>query len=590
MNRFKIITLMVLLSAVLNSYSQVVRDEINGDWAAQQVTLNNTPEADLMVRVGDIDNLGFGWPVDFNPFSGSSTPSHGYPFSPTPEDVDGTDRIMVVTSYNGNPPSGQDGYTNSTSRPENLPRPITMTYDLGGMNIGSAVLQIFVDDFQAAVRHANYTVQINNAQAPYLASQINSLVQTGPVGKLITVSIPPSHFNLVSSGSLSILFDDLATGAGDGYAIDFIKLLVNPVDFTYTGTITGKVTAAATGNAIVGALVSASGLVDASTDGEGNYTLVNVPAGLINISTSATGYATKIGFVDLLNDQTVTYNIELETAIIPECDTLHYPLPGTYTFFTVLAPESGYVCGNNSYGDLAKADFFQPEETGKQLYKGLFEFAMASRLSGQDPIIEFKAWSNSGGYPGNVIGTATLPLTEIFADVVAQRMTEVVFDPLVTITGPFFLGVILPTTTGDTLALISTDENEVDPGTAYEQWFDGSWHAFAETNSWELKLTQAIYAQYCDLGFGAGEEMIMPGLKIYPNPTAGVLTVELEPGIAKGQIKFILSNSLGQAEKILTLNPDTEYTIIDLNDLKKGVYFLTLSAKNFKISRKVVKL
>jgi hypothetical protein len=576
---------------MITANSQSNRDEINGDWAAQNVSLTNTPEADIMVRVGDIDNLGFGWPGGFDPFSGASTPQHAFPFSPGAEDVDGTDRIMVITSYAGSPPSGQDGYTNTTSRPENLPRPITMNYNLGGITIGSAVLQIFVDDFQAPVWKANYTVTINGVQAPYMAQQINTLAQTGPIGKLITIAIPPSQFNLVNSGSLSILIDDLTTGAGDGFAIDFVKLLVNPVSFTYTGTISGTVTNSANGNPIPGALVSASGYVETTTNSEGAYTLQNVPAGLISVSASAAGFLTKSGFVDLLSGQTATFNLQLDAAIIPECDTLHYPLPGTATLFTVLAPESGYVCGNNTYGDLAKADYFEPAESGKYLYKGFFEFAYISKQSGQNPNVEFKVWDNSGnsGYPGGILGTATLPLTSIFDDVVASRMTVVNFDPPVLINGPFYLGVVLPTTTGDTLALISTDEGEVDPGTAFEQWFDGSWHAFSESNSWNLKLTQGIYALYCDVGFGITDDEPVSSLKVYPNPVADILTVEFDAGTRNERLQVTLVNFLGQQEQSFTLAPGTEQFTISMEGLSKGIYILNVSGNHVKISRKIIK-
>ncbi len=42
------------------------------------------PEADLVVRTGDINNLGFGWPAGFDPFSGESTPPHPFPWTPPP--------------------------------------------------------------------------------------------------------------------------------------------------------------------------------------------------------------------------------------------------------------------------------------------------------------------------------------------------------------------------------------------------------------------------------------------------------------------------------------------------------------------------
>src|SRR5947208_9683083 len=66
-------------------------------WSAKTERTVGGPEADLVVRTGDIDNLGFGWPQGFDPFSGQSTPPHP---GPTPEKIppgapDGTDRIMI---------------------------------------------------------------------------------------------------------------------------------------------------------------------------------------------------------------------------------------------------------------------------------------------------------------------------------------------------------------------------------------------------------------------------------------------------------------------------------------------------------------
>jgi hypothetical protein len=577
---------MLIMLIVQMAFSQSLRDDINGEWSDQQVTLYNTPEAEVMVRVGDIDNLGFGWPNEFDPFSGASTPSHGYPFSPGPEDIDGTDRIMVITSYNGSPPFGQDGYTNYTSRPENLPRPIVLNYDLNGATVTSATLQIFVDDFQAPVWGANYFVTLNGLQAPYIASQINPLVQTGPIGKIINVAIPQSHLSLVSSGSLSILFDDLTTGAGDGYAIDFVKLLVNPTGYTFTGSISGTVREYGTGNPITGAVVSASGLVESTTNSEGQYTLVDVPAGLINVTAQALGYENYSGFVDLQDGYAVTYNFEMIVAVTPECDTLHYPLAGTPTLFYVSPPEQGYVCGNNTYGDLAKADYFDPDETGKTLFKGFFEFAYVSMGSGQDPDVEFRVWKNNGlgGLPGDVIGTATLPLSEIFDDVSNMLITQVEFDPPVAITTPFYLGVMLPTTTGDTLALVSTDEDEINPGIAYEMWSDLSWFAFSDQGSWQLNIGQAIYAQYCDQGFGAGEETMAPDVLIYPNPASDLIQMQLttnEPVI------IIMTNFLGQNAGSWTFD-DAGNIRLPVHDLSAGMYLVTITGKDFRVSRKVL--
>jgi hypothetical protein len=65
------------------------------DWALKYERTENGPEADFVVRTGDINNLGFGWPAGFDPFSGKSTPVHRFPWTPPPNEPDGTDRILL---------------------------------------------------------------------------------------------------------------------------------------------------------------------------------------------------------------------------------------------------------------------------------------------------------------------------------------------------------------------------------------------------------------------------------------------------------------------------------------------------------------
>lgn len=259
-------------------------------------------DAELVFQVGDSDNLGFGWPQGFDVFSGLSTPVHSYPWKPDAGDPAGTDRIMVGTSYDGHPPAGQDGYVSTTSRPDSLPQAIVMQYDPGDVRIKSAVLQMFVDDFQAPVWKSDFRVDINGRRAPFLEEVLNSLVQTGPIGKLITVQIPDDFLGDVAGGVLNIYIDDPTTGAGDGYAVDFIRLLINPKTMTNTGTVYGKVSDGETGASIQDATVSASGVIKSSTDANGEYVLEGVPAGLVAVTVSKSGYVSKTKTVDLTTD------------------------------------------------------------------------------------------------------------------------------------------------------------------------------------------------------------------------------------------------------------------------------------------------
>ena len=271
------------------------------DYANDSAQLGKTTpdDAELVFVVGDIDNLGFGWPEGFDVFSGNSAPVHSFPWKPDASDPAGTDRIMVGTSYDGHPPAGQDGYASTTSRPDNTPQFITIWYDLGETKVKSAVLQMFVDDFQSPVWMSSFQATINGRRAPFLEDVLNSLVQTGPIGKLITVQIPEEFLGELKSGVLNINIDDPTTGAGDGFAVDFVRLLINPRTMTNTGTVSGTVTDEKTGLPINGAIVSATDVIKSSTDSNGEYILMDVPAGLAAVAVSKGGYVPLTKTADL---------------------------------------------------------------------------------------------------------------------------------------------------------------------------------------------------------------------------------------------------------------------------------------------------
>lgn len=303
----------------------------DGDWASKDTSISNTPEADLMVRTGDIDNLGFAWPTNFDPFSGNNTPVHAYPWTPDTLDPGGTDRIMVISSYNGTPPSGRDGYTNGTSRPENSVRPIDLTFSFTG-TITDARLQLFVDDFQAPVWGANYEVTLDSIRIPDLEFLINNLQQTGPIGKVINFSFPPNLLYLLNDGKLSVEFDDHTTGAGDGYAIDFIKLLINPKELQQTAQVYGTITDAISGNPLDSVEVIANSLVSTYTDASGNYLLSGISPGVVQLTTVKGGYGQEQAILTLVQGDSVQQNFQLQTPA-PKL-VYHYPADGAFSVDT----------------------------------------------------------------------------------------------------------------------------------------------------------------------------------------------------------------------------------------------------------------
>lgn len=298
------------------------------DWALQYERTENGPEADLVIRTGDISNLGFGWPKDFDPFSGKSTYPHPFPWSPKPGSAGGTDRMLLGSSvtpadYVEHPFAG-DGYSSNIlsackgstdastckSRQDSMPQPIVLSVGNLPPKIDAVLFQIFVDDFQARAFHSYFQASLNGTRIPSLEQALNSLDQTGPVGKLITVNLLPEYFPLLQSGTVKLLIDDPTTHAQDGYAIDFVRILVNPRKFQYLVSVAVTVRDSDKGTPIAGATVTAA-LKSVSTDTSGKCELTGLPAGLVVATAVAPGYDANSATADIVAGQSGNAEIQL---------------------------------------------------------------------------------------------------------------------------------------------------------------------------------------------------------------------------------------------------------------------------------------
>jgi len=244
--------------------------------------------SDIVVRVGDVDNLGFGWSKGFDPFCGMNTSVHGYPWKTDENDYKGTDKIMVVSSYKS---GREDGYSSTTNRPENIPVSIDINYKKPSIEIEKVVIQLMLDDFQAPKWGTSYQVHINGKRLTYIEDVINKVEQTGPIGKLVQVGLLPEDNQLFSTGKVSIVIDDPVTGAGDGYAIDFIQILINPKgEYECIGNISGVVKDDK-GNMLKDVLISANGLKEGLTNTSGAFELNAVPIGIMTVTANKNLYA-----------------------------------------------------------------------------------------------------------------------------------------------------------------------------------------------------------------------------------------------------------------------------------------------------------
>jgi outer membrane protein OmpA-like peptidoglycan-associated protein len=307
----------------------------NHDWALKYERTESSPEADLVVRTGDINNLGFGWPAGFDPFSGSSTPAHNWPDinKIPPGAPDGTDRIMLGSAVI---PAVGDGYSGSLQacmeqkafvnspaatsasldaeckRELELTKPTPIVLSVGALppKINSVLIQLFADDFQPRYMHSHFQLSLNGTRIPSLEYAINALDQSGPIGKLISVQLLPEYWPLLKSGNVNLLIDDPTTHVPDGYAVDFVRILVNPRSFKYSVSLTASVLDADKQTPISGATVTAA-LQSAPTDSKGKCQLSGLPAGLVIATAAAPGYDEGSVPVDLVSGQTGNAEIQL---------------------------------------------------------------------------------------------------------------------------------------------------------------------------------------------------------------------------------------------------------------------------------------
>ena len=271
----------------------------SASWAARTERTVGGPEADLLVRTGDINNLGFGWPVGFDPFSGKSTPAHNFPWNPPAGAPAGTDRIMMGSAVTPKDVQSRpgDGYSR-TNRADTMPAPVTLAVGALPAKINAVILQMFLDDFQAPLFHSHFQVSLNGTRIPSFEAAVNALEQTGPIGKLVTMNLLPEYWPLLRAGTVKLLIDDPTTHAPDGYAIDFVRILVNPHAYQYPVTLTSLVFDADKHSPIAGATVTAA-LSSASTNAQGQCTLKNVPAGMVTASAIAPGYDESVVAVNI---------------------------------------------------------------------------------------------------------------------------------------------------------------------------------------------------------------------------------------------------------------------------------------------------
>jgi PKD repeat protein len=155
--------------------------------------------------------------------------------------------------------------------------------------------------------------------------------------------------------------------------------------------------------------------------------------------------------------------------------------------------KGGYLSGNNGYGDLAKAERFT-SVAGSQLSAAIFYFGQATSTV-PSRTVDINVWNEVGGEPGSIIATKQVPFSTLIADVTNNDLSTVTFNSPITLTGAaYYIGVTLPTITGDTIAIVTNDTAST-TGEGWEKWEDGTWNSYPD--AWSRDYANFILPIVC---------------------------------------------------------------------------------------------
>lgn len=190
------------------------------------------------------------------------------------------------------------------------------------------------------------------------------------------------------------------------------------------------------------------------------------------------------------------------------------------------SPDSGYVTGNNQYGDLEKAQFYSLSQLGYAdtgaLQSVLVSFSYKTQNASPENIdVRIYGVDSTGAMPGNLLATSeSLNLSAINT----SGYTQFIFNTPVQVGDSFFVSVQLPDSTGDTLVILSTADNCVaHSGWSWEKWSNQTWHSIL--NSWILNIDLAVFPVVTLPEVSGISQATSNEFSLFPNPANSYFTI-----------------------------------------------------------------
>lgn len=274
-------------------------------------------------------------------------------------------------------------------------------------------------------------------------------------------------------------------------------------------------------------------------------------------------------------------------AAMSQVDTLTSHFMGNPAlYYADAAPfDSGYVSGNNAFGDVAKLQLF--DNTYGVIGAGTInKVALAIPVKMGTGSFMVGIWGDNAGQPANMmtpLGFVTVNLTAVDTSVSAFNIVDGsrFYNVIATLPTPvaipagnkFWAGVVLPTGAGNGIALF-TNNNTSNPlpagaaGKSGEVWNDATFHTMAA--AWGIPLSFSIYPI---VNFTAGVNENVISTSVYPNPANTELNIKTTEEITS----VVITTTDGKT--VATGNTSN----INVSALNAGMYIYQVTTVSGKI-------